>query len=339
MLPASNRGMGQNVCEPDVCLTPLLGALVPVPVPYTNVGQNVLAASFVPTVMITGMPALNMASIIAKTEGDEPGVEHPTIMGVGTWVMGNPIVMVAELPGINLTCPATGNNMNVTTGLQSVPSITNVLYTYAAPEATRAPAGRAMTDGEVSALLSDLSVSRTTGDAAVRHRLLEDGVGYVAIQVFSLGVPSMVFTAVRDLIDKGMEELILDLRDNPGGDLRAMVELAGDFLEEGQAIVTVTDGDGDATVYKARSDGLYRFPMTIFVNRGTASAAELFAGCMKSHGRAVIAGERTFGKGSAQALVPATGGGALAMTAALCTLPNGEQLEGTGVLPDIEINV
>jgi uncharacterized protein YjbI with pentapeptide repeats len=73
------------------------------------------------TVMITGMPALNMGSIIAKTEGDEPGTAHPTIMGVGTFVMGNPVVMVAELPGINLTCPATGNNMNVTSGLQAVP--------------------------------------------------------------------------------------------------------------------------------------------------------------------------------------------------------------------------
>jgi carboxyl-terminal processing protease len=134
-----------------------------------------------------------------------------------------------------------------------------------------------------------------------------------------------------------MEALIVDLRDNPGGELRAMVDLASDFLPAGSPVVVVTDGDGDEMVYRAQGPRLYAFPLLVLVNAGTASAAELFAGSMKWHKRAVIAGEVTLGKGSAQALLPGSGGGAIHATAALCALPNGEPVQGVGVQPDVAL--
>jgi carboxyl-terminal processing protease len=115
-----------------------------------------------------------------------------------------------------------------------------------------------------------------------------------------------------------------------------MADLAGDFLPPGSLVVSVTDGDGDQTWLRAQGPCLYSFPLVVLVDNGTASAAELFAGSMKSHGRAVLVGEATLGKGSAQALIPAPDGGAHYATTAICELPNGEAVQGTGVTPDIE---
>ena len=91
MLPASNRGAGQNIGFPDVCLTPAPPA-PPVPVPYPNIGMNAQALGFSPIVKVSMVNALNMGSTISMTSGDEAGAAHPTIKGQGKWTMGNPIV-------------------------------------------------------------------------------------------------------------------------------------------------------------------------------------------------------------------------------------------------------
>src|SRR5690242_13461047 len=110
MLPASNRGPGLNIGFPDVCLTPV-GPVI-VPIPYPNFATHAMAAPFAATVFVTAMNGLNQGSIIPMTFGDNPGVAHPTVMGAGTFTMGNPIVIIEGLPGINLLCPTAGNNMN-----------------------------------------------------------------------------------------------------------------------------------------------------------------------------------------------------------------------------------
>jgi carboxyl-terminal processing protease len=130
--------------------------------------------------------------------------------------------------------------------------------------------------------------------------------------------------------------MILDLRGCPGGELVAALELAGDFLPDGSVLVTATDTDGDDTVYRARQERPYRFPLVVLVDRHTASAAEVFAGALQAHGRAVVVGERTYGKGTAQKLLP--GGAdprACYATVATLTLPNGEPVEGRGITPDV----
>ncbi len=129
MLPASNKGVGMNIGFPDVCLTPVGPAVVPIP--YPNIALNAMAVPFSPVVKVTMMPALNMGSKIPMTMGDEPGVAHPMYKQMGAYTMGNPIVYVDKLPAINLLCPTTGNNMNDGLGAVLVPSVTNVLYTLA----------------------------------------------------------------------------------------------------------------------------------------------------------------------------------------------------------------
>jgi carboxyl-terminal processing protease len=173
--------------------------------------------------------------------------------------------------------------------------------------------------------------------APVRAELLGDGVGYVAIHVFSAAVPALVYSALRALEADGARRVILDLRGNPGGELAAFLELAGDFLPLGALLVTMDDTDGDRTAHRSRRAQAYHWPVAILVDGGTASAAELFAGCLHSHGRAVLVGATTYGKGQGQRLVPALdGSSAQATTAASFTLPHGEVVDGCGVCPDIE---
>ena len=131
--------------------------------------------------------------------------------------------------------------------------------------------------------------------------------------------------------------LILDLRGCPGGELVAALELAGDFLPEGTLLLTATDADGDDTVHRSRHDRPYGFPLVVLVDRRTASAAEIFAGTLQVHRRAVVVGERTYGKGTAQKLLPGfSQPSACYATLATLTLPNGEPVEGRGIRPDVE---
>ena len=101
MLPASNKGVGMNSGFPDVCLTPP----VPLPVPYPNFALHAMAVPFSPVVKVTMMPALNMASKIPMTMGDELGIAHPMFKQMGAFTMGNPKIYIDKLPGINLLCP------------------------------------------------------------------------------------------------------------------------------------------------------------------------------------------------------------------------------------------
>lgn len=327
MLPASNRGCGINIGFPDVCLTPIAG--VPVPIPYPNFAAHAMAAPFCATVTVTGMNALNQGSLIPMTSGDEPGVAHPTVKGTGAFTMGNPVVFIEGLPGINLLCPTTGNNANDGLGAVLVPDAVNVFYTHA-------------TSGGAAARAMDLpALERHTSSLTASDRfeasMLPEGIGVIALRVFSSDVLGRVHEAVRRFEATGLRGLILDLRGNPGGELGAFVALAGDFLEDGSEIATLTDADGDASVRRARGEPLYRFPVALLVDRGTASAAELFAGCLQAHGRAIVIGETTYGKGTAQRVLPGTdAAGAIYATVAVCSLPGGARVEGVGVRPDVD---
>jgi len=321
MLTAANKGAGQTIGFPDVCNTPV--GPVTAPIPYPNIGMNAMAAPFSPNVRLSMVNALNIGSMIAMTTGDEGGVAHPTIKGPARFTMGNPIVYINMLPGINLTCPTTGNNMNNPLGAVLVPSVTNVFFTYRA----EARGARPLDAEAVAALAMD-------GPADAGARMLEGGVGYVDAPPFSAAMPTRVARAIERLLCAGMERLVLDLRDNPGGDASASVRLAEDFLPRGSVLARRTDQDGDEIVYRARQDDPYRFPLLILVNGRTASAAELMAGCLQWHGRAALIGEPTYGKGAGRK-VAATPSGFCEVDAATFALPGGEPIEGVGLAPDV----
>jgi carboxyl-terminal processing protease len=330
MLPASNRGAGMNIGFPDICLTP--AAPAPIPVPYPNMAMNAMAAPFAVTVWISMMNALNMISEIPMTEGDEPGTASPN-MGPGRYTMGNPIVFVELMPGINLLCPTTGNDMVNPIGAVLVPSIVNVFFTDRAGEAATAQPGLAAAEVE------QLDEALAAPEPIARGAMIDARTARVAIARFTIDAPSLLFTEIERLKREGMEGLVLDLRGCPGGDLDACLRLAADFLDRGAEIVTQIDGDGDETVHRARHAAAYTFPLALLVDGLTASAAEIFAGALQAHGRAVIVGERTYGKGTAQRLVPGFAEPAAHYaTVATFTLPDGEPLEGRGVLPDVEVH-
>ena len=313
MLPASNRGVGMNMGFPDVCLTPAVPS--PVPIPYPNMAMNAMAVPFVPNIMLSMMPALNMASVIPMTMGAEPGLANPLFKQMGMYTMGNPKSLLQCLPAINLTCPTSGNNMNNPVGAVLVPSVTNVFFTH-----QTAPIRKAV----------------TTGLELVEAKRLGDGLGYVAIRAFARDVAGRVFHALTQLAP--IESLIIDLRDNPGGEMEAWIELASDFLQPGTTIVRAVDREGDETEYRAHGQTMrHAMPLVVFVNGHTASSAELFAGVLQAHGRAVIAGSRTFGEGIVWRNEFHAGYGAVSPICARCLLPDGSEVHGVGVRPDVEL--
>jgi carboxyl-terminal processing protease len=330
MLPASNRGVGMNIGFPDVCLTPTPAG--PVPIPYPNFALNAQALGFSPTVKVSGVNALNLASKIPMTFGDDAGSAHPVFKQAGGYVMGNPIVSIDRLPAIHLCCSTTGNAMNNALGAVLVPSAVNVLYTYADGDEARDPAGALS-----AAALAALGEAVRPGAASTSHLLLQEQVGLVRVPIIASDLPSRVRDAWLRLEAAGAEALILDLRGCPGGDLDAAVRLAGDFLDEGDEIVRVEDAEGDERLHYATGPAVYRMPLVLLVDRGTASAAELFAASLRAHGRAIVMGERTYGKGSAQQIAIQGGGGASYATAARVRGPLGIEVEGVGVCPDIAL--
>lgn len=158
--------------------------------------------------------------------------------------------------------------------------------------------------------------------------VLRDGVGYLELNPFSETAAEDVRGAVETLRGQGMRQLILDLRGNPGGLLDQGVAVSELFLEPGQPIVTMRGRTPDANrEFESRSRQSWpQMPMVVLVDSGSASAAEIVAGALQDHDRALVVGATTFGKGSAQSLFQMPGGGALKLTTALWYTPVGRSI-------------
>jgi len=167
-----------------------------------------------------------------------------------------------------------------------------------------------------------------------------DGVAYFRITQFKATTPADTDEALKRLSGEGMTALILDLRDDPGGILGSVVPVCGRFLPAGKLIVSIEGREDRKQVIRSSAAGpkYTELPLVVLINGNSASAAEIFAGCMKDHGRAVLIGERSFGKGSVQSVIPlASGRGALKLTTARYFTPLRRPIHGKGVPPDIEI--
>lgn len=170
-------------------------------------------------------------------------------------------------------------------------------------------------------------------------RMRADGIGYVQITQFSERTGEEFIEALNTLSDKSMRALILDLRDNPGGLLNAAVEVAEPFFNKGELIV-YTQGrrPGDRDDYRAAApEPRLAIPVVVLINAGSASAAEIVSGALKDTKRAVIIGERSFGKGSVQSILPLRKGEGLRLTTARYYTPSGVTIHEKGVTPDVEI--
>ena len=178
---------------------------------------------------------------------------------------------------------------------------------------------------------------------SVRSRSIEPGYGYVRISQFQLRTGESLREAVgklrEDAGDGGLKGLVLDLRNNPGGVLNAAVAVSDAFLDEGTIVYTEGRMDDAQLTFSAKgSDILDGIPLVVLVNAGSASASEIVAGALQDHRRAVIMGEKTFGKGSVQTILPLDNGSALKLTTARYYTPSGSSIQARGIVPDITLD-
>ncbi len=165
--------------------------------------------------------------------------------------------------------------------------------------------------------------------------MLEDGLGYVRITQFNEPTADDLQAALDDLHDQGMRALVLDLRNNPGGLLHSARDVAQKFLPRGEMIVYTQGRDGrKETVLRARGrDRFLDIQIAILVNGGSASASEIVAGALQDHRRAILVGEKTFGKGSVQSVIGLEDGSAIRLTTAKYYTPSKRMIHEHGITP------
>jgi len=170
----------------------------------------------------------------------------------------------------------------------------------------------------------------------VKHRMLDNKIGYLRLTQFGENIYSDLRKALEDLQAKGMKALVFDLRSNPGGALDQAIKVSSMFLKEGK-VVSVKGKDGKEKI--SRREGKYYgdFPLVILVNGGSASASEIVAGAIKDNKRGMLVGEKTFGKGSVQTLLPLPDGDGIKITIAKYYTPSGVSIHGKGIEPDVPV--
>ena len=173
--------------------------------------------------------------------------------------------------------------------------------------------------------------------ASVRQRFLEPGYGYIRIAQFQSNTGADVQSSLQKLAkEQSLKGLVLDLRNNPGGVLRASVDVAGLFMEGGTVVYTEGRLPNSDTSYDAsEEDASKGVPLIVLINGGSASASEIVAGALQDNARAVIMGTPSFGKGSVQTVMPISESRAVKLTTALYFTPNGRSIQAEGIDPDV----
>ncbi len=214
-----------------------------------------------------------------------------------------------------------------------------------------------MTSSEVSSIISgaesddivlklyredtdeELEITVTRGlieSVIVWGGVINDNIGYIAIDSFT-AVPATQFTQLLEqLYEYDIEGLILDLRDNSGGLVSAACDMLREFIPEGVLVYT-EDKNGSRSEYTSESGNEIELPVVVIVNENTASASEIMVGALQDYGVAVVVGAQTFGKGIIQDVFKLSDGSVIRLTVSHYYTPNGNNIHGVGVTPDIEV--
>ena len=216
-------------------------------------------------------------------------------------------------------------------------------YNLTSEEASKRLKGKANTSvkvkvyREANKLTKVFELKRETIELKyVKSKMLEGGIGYLRLTQFGDNVYPDMKKALEGLQAKGMKALILDLRSNPGGELGQSIKIASMFIEKGK-IVSTRQKKGEETVYSREGKYFGNFPMVVLIHGGSASASEIVSGALKDYKRATLIGEKTFGKGSVQTLLPLPDGDGIKITIAKYYTPNGISIDGTGIEPDKKV--
>jgi carboxyl-terminal processing protease len=173
---------------------------------------------------------------------------------------------------------------------------------------------------------------------SVRYEMRED-IAYINISHFSELTNGQLSSALESITNEAATGIIIDLRSNPGGLLQGVIDVAGYFLTEGVVVDVVDNKGGHTTATVTRKEVTTDLPVVILVDSFSASGSEVLAGALQDHGRAVIAGTTTFGKGSVNILRQLKDGSGLYITTARWLTPQGRLIEGEGISPDYELEL
>lgn len=172
----------------------------------------------------------------------------------------------------------------------------------------------------------------------VEYQMLEDHVGYLLLLEFDDVTTGQFKNAMEDLNSQGMERLILDMRDNPGGNVDVAVAIADYICPEGP-VVTLKMKSGKEDVYSSDATHHFDKPMVVLVNENSASAAEILCGALLDYNKAILVGKKTFGKGIVQQILPMGDGTGIKVTIGRYYSPNGTSIHGEGFVPEVEADL
>ncbi len=183
---------------------------------------------------------------------------------------------------------------------------------------------------EVKLVRQEISVPTVEG-----RMLPGKGIGYISLTQFNEKTPEELEAAISRLQKEGMRALLLDLRNNPGGELRAVVKVAGYFVPKGP-VVYIQYRSGREETYTSEGHTL-NLPLVVLINRASASAAEILAGAIKDTGAGTLVGEKTFGKGIVQTVFDLDNGAGLKLTTARYLTPSRHDIHKKGITPDVVV--
>jgi len=191
--------------------------------------------------------------------------------------------------------------------------------------------------------LIDFAIARAVikVESVKNVKIIDEGykIGYIKLVEFQERTPADLETALAKLKSEGMQALVLDLRNNPGGLLETAIGVAEKFIPKGQLIVSTKGAiSAQNMVFKSNGNNLYTVvPMVVLVNKGSASASEIVAGAIQDYRRGLILGTNTFGKGSVQTVIPLVDGSALRLTTARYYTPKNKMIPHDGIKPDVVV--
>jgi carboxyl-terminal processing protease len=175
----------------------------------------------------------------------------------------------------------------------------------------------------------------------IATKKLPDGVFVISLYNFSAQSPNLFRNSLREFVESKSDKLIIDLRGNPGGYMEAAIDMASWFLPADKVIVRETRKTDAEKTYRSHGYNIFtdRLKMVVLIDQGSASAAEILAGALKEQGKAILVGEKSFGKGSVQELIPVGGDASLKVTIARWLTPSGHSLSSNGLDPDYKVSM
>ena len=277
--------------------------------------------------------AEELQALMEQTEG--------VYYGIGAYISLDTETSLPKISGVIEGAPAEAANLRANDLIYEVDgestyglTLTEVVAMIKGPEATDVVL-TIVREGETDYM--DVTVERKKVETpTVSFKMLEDGMAYIQVTEFDEVTVDQFADALATARGSGMKGMILDLRANPGGSLSAVVEMARMLLPEGMIVYT-EDKNGKRQEYTCDGKRAFDLPMVVLVDMNSASASEIMAGAIKDYGIGTLVGTTTFGKGIVQQIMPFRDGSAVKITISAYYTPNGNNIHGIGIEPDVEV--